>query len=66
LPCLCYFHVRTFAGLDLNKIIHLHLSACCLHVLHLDPEGDGSLFLQNISELLPDYMVSHPKRQHSS
>jgi hypothetical protein len=27
------------------------------------PEDEGSMFLQNIGNDLPDYMVSHPRRQ---
>jgi hypothetical protein len=26
-----------------------------------DPEGEGSIFLQNIGGLLPDYRSSHPR-----
>jgi hypothetical protein len=31
-----------------------------------DPEDGGSIFLRNDSELLPDYMESHPRRMYSS
>jgi hypothetical protein len=29
------------------------------------PEDGGSMFLQNIGKLLPDYMALHPRRQYS-
>jgi hypothetical protein len=40
---------------------------CCLlagymHGLFFDPEYSGSTFLLNVCELLPEYMVSHPRR----
>jgi hypothetical protein len=30
--------------------------------LRFEPEDGGSMFLQNIQELLSDYMALHPKR----
>jgi hypothetical protein len=42
-------------------------SVCLLLAwLLFDPEVGGSMFLQNIGELLPDYTVSHPRRQYAS
>jgi hypothetical protein len=29
------------------------------YLVHLSPEGGGIVFLQNVSELLIDYMASH-------
>lgn len=41
---------------------HLHLVGYLVG-LPFQPEGRGSTFLWKISELLPGYMVSHPKRE---
>jgi hypothetical protein len=37
-----------------------------LRCLFFHPTDGGSMFLQNASELLLDYMVSHPRAQYSS
>jgi hypothetical protein len=42
------------------------LFACYLLGLLFDPEDGGSVFLQNVSELIPDYTVSHPRTQYSA
>jgi hypothetical protein len=34
--------------------------------LLFDPEDGGTMFLQNISKLFPDYTVSHPRRYCTS
>jgi hypothetical protein len=42
--------------------------ACCLLLadysldLLFNPEDGGSMFLRNVSEHLPDYTASHPRR----
>jgi hypothetical protein len=33
-----------------------------LHDLLFDPEDRGGMFLQNICDLIPDYMMLHPRR----
>jgi hypothetical protein len=32
----------------------------------LNPEDGGNMFLQNFSELLPDYMMLYPRRYNAS
>jgi hypothetical protein len=39
-----------------------HFACLLLARLLSDPEGGGSMFCQNISELLPCYMASYPRR----
>jgi hypothetical protein len=46
----------------------LSFSACCLHlagyllVLLINPEDVSSIWICNISELLSDYLVTHPRK----
>jgi hypothetical protein len=35
----------------------------CLHLLLFGPEDGSNTFLRNVSELIPDYTVSHPRPQ---
>jgi hypothetical protein len=44
-----------------SSACHLLLDGYLL-VLLFHPEDRGGTFLQNISELLPEYTVSHPRR----
>jgi hypothetical protein len=39
---------------------------CCLHHQGDYPDDEGSKYLCNVSKLLPDYMVQHPRIQPSS
>jgi hypothetical protein len=41
-----------------------HFAGCLLSLL-FDLGDRGSTFLQNVSKLLPDYTVSHPKEIHT-
>jgi hypothetical protein len=49
-----------------RKTCLLFLPAGFLLALLFDPENGGDMILRNISCLLPDYMVLHPRRQKSS
>jgi hypothetical protein len=40
-------------------------TACCLLNIYSIPEDEGSTFLGIVGELLPDYTVSHSRRQSS-
>jgi hypothetical protein len=40
--------------------------ACCLLGLLFHSDDRGGIFLQNINIILPDHMVSHPRRQEPS
>jgi hypothetical protein len=39
------------------------ITACCLFGLRFHNEGGGSTFLRNSGKPLPEYTVSHPRRQ---
>jgi hypothetical protein len=55
------------AGLTNNFDVEGHLIlAGYLLGLFLDPEDGGSTFLRNVSELLSNYTVLHPRREYSS
>jgi hypothetical protein len=42
------------------------LAACSFFGLFLNPEFGGSTLLRSMGELLPNYMVLHPRTQYSS
>jgi hypothetical protein len=46
-------------GLSVSR---LFLAGYLLRLL-FEPDDGGSMILQNVVELLPDYMASHPRRQ---
>jgi hypothetical protein len=60
---------ETEPTIETLHFVHWNLLAVCILLvtcLLFDLGQKGSTFLQNNGELLPDYMVSHPRRQQYS
>jgi hypothetical protein len=53
------------ANSDVKATSKAVVLATYLPDLLFKPEDEGSMFLQNISKLLPDCMALHPRRQYS-
>jgi hypothetical protein len=53
------------ANSDVKASSNAVLLATYLPGLLFNPEDGGCMFLQNIGELLPDYMALHPRQQYS-
>jgi hypothetical protein len=49
---------------DCEEYFLLGCGAYLLLALLYDSEDGGSMFLQNVSKVLPDYMASHPRRYY--
>jgi hypothetical protein len=54
-------------GITSQKIVHFSSKelACCLLGILFHSKNGGSMVLQNVGELLLDYMASHPRQQYS-